>query len=85
MSEQNAEVLDFLRAQFARMDNHFDKVERQLKEHADRLANIETVLVAIRRDNADVFGQVITLGHRLDGMSDRLDRIERRLDLVGAP
>jgi tetrahydromethanopterin S-methyltransferase subunit G len=85
MSEQNAEVLDYLRASFARVDERSDKIHRQLHEHTERFARLETMFVATRRDYTDALAPIVGLEHRFDGIETRLDRIERRLDLVVAP
>jgi hypothetical protein len=84
MSEQGADVLDFLRSRFARMDERFDKIERVLQEHTDRLARIETTLVGVRRDTADLYAYAVSLSQRMDGLNERLDRIERRMGLTEA-
>jgi hypothetical protein len=86
MSEHDGEtaVLDFLRASFARQDEQHDRTRRILLDHTERLTRLESTLVGVRRDNADLYGHVIALTHRLDGVADRLDRIERRLGLVDA-
>jgi 4-hydroxy-3-methylbut-2-en-1-yl diphosphate synthase IspG/GcpE len=47
--------------------------DRMLKELRDRIASLET----IRAD-------IVRIDHRLDAMDDRLERIEKRLDLVDA-
>jgi hypothetical protein len=51
----------------------------------EQFSRVHAEIAGVRRDNADVYGHIVLLGQRLDAMSDRLDRIERRLDLSDAP
>jgi len=48
-----------------------------------RLGSVETAVVAIRRDTADQMGDAVRQQLRIDQLADRLDRIERRLELTG--
>lgn len=79
--QQDTAVLDFLREQFARMDARFDRMERLQRETLTRLARIEDGVTKLRRDQADDAAAVMDVQHRVDRMGERLDRIERRLDL----
>ncbi len=46
-----------------------------------RLAHIETSIARLARDGADNFAEVIADRHAIDKLKERLDRIERRLEL----
>ena len=50
-----------------------------------RLSGIETALARLGRDQAQAFEDQVQDRHGVDKLRDRLDRIERRLDLVDAP
>jgi len=52
-----------------------DRVERKLGDHTQRLGRIETIL-------ADHTLSWAEQSVRIDHMADRLDRIERRLELT---
>lgn len=51
------------------------------KEILSRLSHIETGLSRISRDQSLNYGEIVEDRHVVDGLKDRLDRIERRLDL----
>ena len=46
-----------------------------------RLAHIETSIARLARDGADNFAEVIADRHALDKLKERIERIERRLEL----
>lgn len=59
-----------------------DRVERKQEETVNRIGHLEVSLAGLRRDIAhgdeiDASGAV-----RMDRLSERLDRIERRLELA---
>ena len=82
MSEQTGEILDFLRFNFARQDDQHEKTHRQMMENTARLGRMETTMAGVRRDNADTYGHIVALSQRLDVISERIDRIERRLGIA---
>lgn len=55
------------------------------KEILSRLSHIETGLSRISRDQSLNYGEIVEDRHVVDGLKDRLDRIERRLDLRDSP
>jgi predicted nuclease with TOPRIM domain len=69
------EVLDFLRLNFARLNERIDRIEADMAEFRERLGHIEGQV-------AGIYGMYATLSSRMDRMDRRLERIERRLDLV---
>jgi tRNA threonylcarbamoyladenosine modification (KEOPS) complex Cgi121 subunit len=50
-------------------------------EILSRLAHIETSIVRLARDGADNFAEVIADRHAIDKLKERIERIERRLEL----
>lgn len=50
-------------------------------EMLSRLAHIETSIVRLARDGADNFAEVIADRHTIDKLKERIERIERRLEL----
>ena len=46
-----------------------------------RLAHIETSIARLARDGADNFAETITDRHAIDKLKERIDRLERRLEL----
>jgi uncharacterized ferritin-like protein (DUF455 family) len=50
-------------------------------EMMSRLAHIETSVARLARDGADNFAEVIADRHAVDKLKERIERIERRLEL----
>ncbi len=50
-------------------------------EILSRLAHIETSVARLARDGADNFTEVIADRHAVDKLKERIERIERRLEL----
>ena len=50
-------------------------------EILSRLAHIETSVARLARDGADNFAEVIADRHAVDKLKERIERIERRLEL----
>ena len=51
------------------------------REMMTRLAQIETSIARIGRDNAHAFADQIEDRHALDALRDRVERLERRLEI----
>jgi chromosome segregation ATPase len=51
------------------------------RELMTRLGQIETMIARIGRDNAHAFEEQIEDRHSLDALKDRVERIEKRLEL----
>lgn len=51
------------------------------REILTRLAQIETSIARIGRDNAHAFAEQIEDRHALDALKERVERIERRLEI----
>ena len=75
-------VLDYLREQFARVHGRLDAMHRTLTEHGHRLRAIEVGLARVRHDVAGDAEIAALAAARVDGIEERVARIERRLDLV---
>lgn len=56
-----------------------------LRELRDRQVETHTAVLAVRRDQINDAETGANLAVRVDRLADRLERIERRLDLVDAP
>jgi adenylosuccinate lyase len=50
-------------------------------EMLNRLAHIETSIARLARDGADNFAEAIADRHVIDKLKERIDRLERRLEL----
>jgi hypothetical protein len=51
------------------------------REMMTRLGQIETMIARIGRDNAHAYEEQIEDRHALDALRDRVERIERRLEI----
>jgi hypothetical protein len=51
------------------------------RELMNRLGQIETMIARIGRDNAHAYEEQIEDRHALDALKERLERIERRLEI----
>ncbi len=77
MSDQYAEVLDFLRENFTRIHVRLDTLSVAMLDLSHRVTSLEAQVALVHGDFAN---QSI----RMDRIETRLDRIERRLDIVAA-
>lgn len=67
---------------------HLKKIQAEQSASRDRdsdilsrLAHIETAIARLARDGADNFAEIIADRHAVDKLKERIDRIERRLEL----
>ena len=77
MSDTPNLVLELLRS----MRAEFDEFRIEQREQRTRLGALERTLAHIERDGAEFRAEI---GARFDRVLDRLDRIERRLELIPA-
>ncbi len=79
MAEQQIEnlILEHLK----RFQAGQDRAERKLDEVIHRLGQLETAVAGLRRDFAHADENAALLSVRLDRMNERIERIERRLEL----
>jgi chromosome segregation ATPase len=75
-------VLDYLREQFSRLDSRLDRLTADMGEIKQRLTTLEIQLGGSVATEQSHYGQTML---RLDRLDSRLERIERRFDLTGAP
>lgn len=59
-----------------------ERIERKLDEIVTRVGQLEVGVAGLRRDSAHADENGAVLSVRLDKVSERLDRIERRLELT---
>jgi tetrahydromethanopterin S-methyltransferase subunit G len=60
-----------------------DRIERTLGELVDRVGRLEVSLASLRTDFSHSEESIAAMSVRLDRLSERFDRIEKRLELVG--
>ena len=71
-------VLEHLRA----MRGDMALIRDDIREIKMRLGNLENVVSGIKRDIADLYGETAAHHLRYDRLTDRIERIERRLDIT---
>ena len=59
-----------------------DRLENEMREVAARLTSLEASTAAGRRDSAHNYEEVIRQQSSIDQIKARIDRIERRLEMV---
>lgn len=73
------EHLRHLRNEIAGLRSEMHEEFRDVKL---RLGSVETIVVSLRRDAADQMGDVVRQQLRIDQLTERMERLERRLDLA---
>ena len=73
------EHLRLLRNELATLRTEMHEEFRDVKL---RLGSVESVVVSLRRDAADQMSDVVRQQLRIDQLAERLERIERRLELA---
>ena len=59
-----------------------DRIERELKEIKGRMSQVEIGIASIRGDLAHMSGDQARQTVTVDTLAERIDRIERRLELT---
>jgi septal ring factor EnvC (AmiA/AmiB activator) len=81
MTEQTENlILEHLRA----MRADIGAIKDDVREIKSRLTSLEAAVAGLRRDSANLFGDVVESHVRHDRLVERIERIERRLDLRDA-
>lgn len=57
-------------------------IKAALKDHTSRFGRIEIALARVGREQADLYTEQVDDRRIIDGIKERLERIERRLDLT---
>lgn len=75
------EVDNIVLEHLKRFQSSIDRVERELREIKTRQNETHSAVVGLRRDQAGDAEVSAHLQVQLDGVKDRIERIERRLEL----
>ena len=78
MSEDR-EILDFLRANFARFNERFDRVDTRLDELTTRIGSLERDVASLSLRIAELKGRFLGHAEPAGHHGRWIDRIERRL------
>ncbi len=70
-------ILEHLRA----MRGDIAEMREDSREVKSRLVSLETAVSTLRRELADLYGDVVGQHSRFDRLLDRLERLEKRLEL----
>ena len=77
-------VIDLLRVSFARLHERHDRADARLAETVQRVGALEIAVAGLRREVGSLAEADAHLSVRMDRFSDRLDRLERRLEIAKA-
>ena len=80
----NDEPDNLMLVDLRRLDGKMDTVIGDLRDLRNRVGLLEAGLTNVRREISISFESYGSLAVRMDGIDDRLSRIERRLDIVHA-
>jgi hypothetical protein len=69
---------------FRRLDTKMDRLADDVREVRERLTSVELGLAGVRRDIGGLAGSDARIQVRIDRLDGRLERIEKRLDLIDA-
>jgi archaellum component FlaC len=58
-----------------------ERIEQELREMKSRMTSVESGIASLRRDSADFATTAADQHARYDRLADRIDRIEKRLEL----
>ncbi|HEU0066233.1 MAG TPA: hypothetical protein VFQ57_03230 [Sphingomonas sp.] len=75
------EVENLMLEHLKRFQGTLERIERRLSELTTRQTETHAAVLGLRRDQVNDAETVAHVQVQLDGMKDRLDRIERRLEL----
>ena len=67
-----------------KLDTKFDGMREEMRDIKGRLTNVETALAMAATEVGSLLAGDARMQHSIDRMSDRLERIECRLDLTEA-
>jgi uncharacterized protein YdcH (DUF465 family) len=73
------EILDFLKERFNRIDRQLAELRHDVREHGQRITRLEQQMAQFSASEQSHYAVIM---ERFDHLGDRIDRIERRLDLV---
>ncbi len=71
-------ILEHLRA----IRSDIGGIKDDVREIKQRLTSLEVAVAGLRRDNSNLYGDVIDQHARYDRLVERVERIERRLNLA---
>jgi hypothetical protein len=60
-----------------------ERMQKDMDEIKSRLGHIEQSIVKTARDSLTNYEEIILNRHMVDRMNDRIERIERRLEIAG--
>lgn len=70
-------ILEHLRA----IRTDIGGIKDDVREIKQRLTSLEAAVAGLRRDNANLYGDMVDQHARYDRLTERVERIEHRLDL----
>ena len=60
------------------------RIDEKIDRLSDDIGDLRQRVTSLDEQAARIRGDMVAMSSRIDGIRDRLDRIERRFDLVGS-
>ncbi|CAH2603351.1 conserved protein of unknown function [Rhodovastum atsumiense] len=76
-TSDDANVLSFLRAQFARLHHRLDGIDHKLLELTERVGTLELTTASLHRDIGSLAEVDAHISARLDRIAIQVDRLDR--------
>lgn len=75
-------ILEHLRALRSEIQTLRSEMHAEFKDLKQRVSSVESAIVTMKRDEADIRGDYVRQQVSIDAIVERLQRIEKRLDLA---
>jgi ubiquinone biosynthesis protein UbiJ len=78
----NSNIENLLLEQLKRIPSELAAARERDAELLARLINVESGVARVARDEGANFAQIVDVRHAVDRLVDRVERIERRLEMI---
>ena len=75
-------VLEHLRGLRNQVESLHNEMRGEFRDVKQRLSHLETITVGLKRDGVELLSENTRQQHELDRLKDRIERIEKRLELI---
>ncbi len=82
LKKMESQIENLILEHLKRFQSGQERIERELKEIKGRISQVEISIAGVRGDIAHVSGDQARQQISFDGLTDRVDRIEKRLELA---
>lgn len=75
-------ILEHLKGLRSEVQTVRTEMHTEFKDVKQRIASVESVIVGMKHESADIKGDYVRQQVSLDNLVERIQRIEKRLDLI---